>query len=248
MKNADGPRPYFCVGGLREGANNSGSEDEITMIRGGHDNSRPDRERIIQRAGSNRTRLAASMQRIQAAIPDFNPILVGRPLPGVSYSAEFVEVSDADRVRTEQEVSARATAQAITKAAAKAAGESAANLAAEAEVLSHWDGSYIVKLLETKGFNSGLVDELKTILNMIKHTNIMLFKNKNDIKIGPTAMRELHNLTVQVTHYFGEFGKRLDRGIDMIYEVEPHLPRLRPGMDPYQLRQTLKVWNARLLK
>ena len=259
LNNSDDPRPHRRIGGLMDDPNNYGPDDELTATRSRLDNSGSDNGLPVNHTHYEH-RLGAALQRIQIAIPDFNPVLVSRGLPGVHYSAEIVEnISPANRVRAEEEAAARVAEQATAEVAAKAAAElavkvaaeAAAKLAAEAELHARWDGSYIVELLETKGFNPQLVDELKAILNMIKHMNIMLFKHKNeaiDWKIAPSVIRELEKIAVQVIHYFDEFGKSLDRGIDKIHEVKPHLPSLGPETDPYQLRQALRVWNARLMK
>ena len=123
--------------------------------------------------------------------------------------------------------------------------------AAEAEKKARWNGDYLLKLLEIEGFNHGLVRELQTVINMVRHMNIMLFQDKNDTndwKINPKVMEELEEITIQVIHYFDEFGNSLNRGIDKIHEVKPHLPSLGPDIDPCVLRTALNVWNDRLMK
>jgi len=124
-------------------------------------------------------------------------------------------------------------------------------VAAEAEKKARWNGDYLLKLLENEGFNKELVEELQTVINMVRHLNIMLFKDKNDTndwKIKPKVMEELEEVTIQVIHYFDEFGNSLNRGIDKIHEVKPHLPSLGPDTDPCVLRTALNVWNDRLMK
>ncbi len=129
--------------------------------------------------------------------------------------------------------------------------EAKEKVAAEAEKKARWNGNFLLKLLETGGFQKELVEELRTVINMVKHMNNMLYKGKNDAldwKIKPDVMEELEEVTIQVIHFFDEFGNSLNRGIDKIHEIKAHLPSLKPETDPYQWRTALRVWNARIMK
>jgi len=123
--------------------------------------------------------------------------------------------------------------------------------AAEAEKKARRNGDWLLKLLDTGAFDSELKQELQTVINMVRHMNIMLYKGKNDTidwKIKPDVMEELEEVTLQVIHFFDEFGNNLNRGIDKIHEVKTHLPSLKPDTDPYLWRTALRVWNARLME
>lgn len=123
--------------------------------------------------------------------------------------------------------------------------------AAEAEKKARWNGDWLLKLLDTGAFDSELKQELQTVINLVRHMNIMLFKGKNgttDWKIKPDVMEELEEVTIQVIHFFDEFGNNLNLGIDKIHEVKAHLPSPKPDTDPYLWRTALRVWNARLME
>ena len=123
--------------------------------------------------------------------------------------------------------------------------------AAKSDARDHWSGEWLLKLLDNRGFHPDLVEELRTVINMVRHMNIMLYNGKKgttDWMIKRDVMRELKEVTIQVIHCFDEFGNSLNRGIDKINEVKPLLPNLGPGADLCSLRTALKIWNARLMK
>lgn len=123
--------------------------------------------------------------------------------------------------------------------------------ATEAEKKARWNGDCLLKILDTGGFDNELKQELQTVINMVRHMNIMLYQGKNyttDWTIKPNVMEELEEVTIQVIHFFDEFGNNLNRGIDKIHEVKIQLPSLKPETDPYLWRTALRAWNVRLMK
>ena len=123
--------------------------------------------------------------------------------------------------------------------------------AAKAEENAFQNGDFLLKLLDTKGFDREFAKELRTVINMVKHMNILLFKDKNgtmDWKINPDMFKVLGEVTIQVLHYFDQLGNGLNRAIDKIHEVKRLLPNLGPRADPWDLRVKLNIWNARLMR
>ena len=129
--------------------------------------------------------------------------------------------------------------------------EAEENAAVEAEDEAHQNGDFLLKFLDAKGFDKEFAKELHTVINMVRYMNIMLFKEKNDTmdwKITPEILKVLEEVTIQVLHYFDQLGNGLNRAIDKIHEVKPHLPKLGPDADSLDLEIKLNIWNARLME
>ena len=129
--------------------------------------------------------------------------------------------------------------------------ESEEKAAAEAEKRARGNGDLLLKLLDATGFDRDFVKELRTVINMVRHMNVMLFKDKNDAmdwKIRPEVLKMLEEVTIQVVHYFNQLGNGLNRAIEKVIEVKPQLPNIGPGANPWDLKTKLNIWNARSIK
>ena len=111
------------------------------------------------------------------------------------------------------------------------------------------DGTRLLKLLDTGDFDQGLIKEFKTMINMVKHINVMLFKGdkESNFKVRPHTLREVEEFAVQVIHYFDKLSDQFDTGIDQIIDVKKYLPSLGPQLSLDHIRTALKVWNAKIM-
>lgn len=118
--------------------------------------------------------------------------------------------------------------------------------AAAAKQKERESGDYLLKLMERKKFDLKQVDEFKTMINMVKHMNIMLFKETKEanmaFKLKISTLQEVADIAVEVIHYFDKLGKTLDLGIDKIREIKPCLPNIGPSQDRDDLKTALDLW------
>lgn len=111
------------------------------------------------------------------------------------------------------------------------------------------DGTRLLKLLDTGDFDQGLIKEFKTMINMVKHINVMLFKGdkESNFKVRPRTLREVEEVAVQVIHYFDKLSDQFDTGIDQIINVKKYLPNLGPQLRLDHIRTALRVWNTKIM-
>lgn len=112
------------------------------------------------------------------------------------------------------------------------------------------NGAYLLELLDTADFDEGLIKEFKTIINMTKHMNVMLFKGDkaSGFKVDSRTLEAVEEIAIQMIHYFDKLGDKFDAGIDKIVEVKQHLPSLGPHVKPEHLRPALKIWNTQIMR
>lgn len=122
-------------------------------------------------------------------------------------------------------------------------------IAAEQQEKDRADGTYLLKLLDTGDFDQGLVKEFKTMINMTKHMNSMLFKGDkaSGFKVRTPTLNQVEIIAVQIIHYFDKLSDQFDVGIDKIVEIKQYLPSLASRVKADSVRTALKVWNTKIL-
>lgn len=127
--------------------------------------------------------------------------------------------------------------------------EKTEKIAAEVLEKERHDGTYLIKLLDTGDFDEGLVKEFKTMINMTKHMNSMLFKGDKDskFKVRPRTLKQVEEIAVQVIHYFDKLSDQFDVGIDKIVEIKKYLPSLGTQVSLHHIRTALRTWNAKIM-
>lgn len=122
-------------------------------------------------------------------------------------------------------------------------------IAAEQQEKDRADGTYLLKLLDTGDFDQGLVKEFKTMINMTKHMNSMLFKGDkaSGFKVRTPTLNQVEIIAVQIIHYFDKLSDQFDVAIDKIVEIKQYLPSLASRVKADSVRTALKVWNTKIL-
>lgn len=110
-------------------------------------------------------------------------------------------------------------------------------------------GAYLLGLLDNDDFDKALVKEFKSMINMVRHMNLMLFKGDkaSGFKIRPRTLEQVEVIAVQVIHYFDRLGDKFDHAIDAVAEVKSYLPSLGPEVKLSHIRVALKVWNTQIM-